>query len=179
MSKQSDGDKRGRVDLSRITATTQDEIDAQAQQEFATLGLSDNLGSPYTVYNSPAPNIKQLRETLRCSQNEFAERFGLSLRTVQQWEQGRSIPDQPARILLTTIEADPDAVARAASMAIWRARDRKRVLAISKVSLSNFLSLVNRRYEASVDRTGAAPSPTVRASGHIQSDPNESKRFVA
>jgi putative transcriptional regulator len=179
MSKQSDGAHHGRIDRSKINAATQDEIDRQAEQEFAALGLGDNLGKPYTVFNSPAPDIKQLRETLRCSQSEFAERFGLSLRTVQQWEQGRSSPDQPARILLTTIEADPDAVARAASMAIWRARDRKRLFATSKLSLSNVLSLVNGRYEASVDRIKATSSPRVRASGHVQSDPNESKRFVA
>jgi putative transcriptional regulator len=179
MSKQSDGDRSGRIDRSRINATTQDEIERQAEQEFTALGLSDNLGKPYTVFNSPAPDIKQLRDTLRCSQSEFAERFGLSLRTVQQWEQRRSTPDQPARILLTTIEADPDAVARAASIAIWRARDRKRVSANSELSLSNVLSLVNRRYKASVDRLKSTSSPRDRASGHVQSDPNESKRFVA
>ncbi len=128
MSKQSNGTRAGRIDRSRIDEVTQNEIDEQAEREFAALGLADSLGKPYSVFNSPAPDVKQLRETLRCSQREFAERFGLSLRTVQQWEQGRSVPDQPARILLTTIEADPDAVARAASVATWRARKRKRTI---------------------------------------------------
>jgi transcriptional regulator with XRE-family HTH domain len=43
---------------------------------------------------------------------EFAKRFGLSQRTVEQWEQGRAVPDRPARILLAVIERDPRAVER-------------------------------------------------------------------
>ncbi|HYR80233.1 MAG TPA: helix-turn-helix domain-containing protein [Candidatus Dormibacteraeota bacterium] len=47
------------------------------------------------------------------SQSEFATRFGFSVRTVQEWEQGRSLPDRPARILLRVIEKSPKTVERA------------------------------------------------------------------
>jgi transcriptional regulator with XRE-family HTH domain len=53
-------------------------------------------------------------ETLGLSQAAFATRFHLSERTVQQWEQGRALPDRPARVLLRTIEISPDVVATAA-----------------------------------------------------------------
>jgi putative transcriptional regulator len=48
---------------------------------------------------------------LRLSQEDFAERFGLSLRTLQQWEQKRRAPDGPAQQLLRIIAEDPEAVA--------------------------------------------------------------------
>ncbi len=47
------------------------------------------------------------------SQEAFAERFHLSLRTIQDQEQGRTVPDEPARVLLQIIERDPEAVQRA------------------------------------------------------------------
>lgn len=35
-------------------------------------------------------NMKELRELLGLTQKEFALKFGFNLRTLQQWEQGRS-----------------------------------------------------------------------------------------
>src|ERR1035441_3338033 len=49
---------------------------------------------------------------LGISQEEFAKRFGLSLRTVQQWEQKRRVPDGPASLLLRVIADNPKAVER-------------------------------------------------------------------
>src|ERR1700676_2954333 len=111
MSKPSDGAPTGRFDRAKIEANTESTIEEDAAQELSDLGLAGNLGQAYSVYNSPTPDLKQLRDSLHCSQSDFAGRFGLSLRTIQQWEQGRARPDQPARILLTTIEIDPEAVA--------------------------------------------------------------------
>jgi len=62
------------------------------------------------VYNPPVPNVKAIRHKLGLSQAAFARQFGFSVRTVQQWEQGRAVPDRPARILLRVIETDPQAV---------------------------------------------------------------------
>jgi putative transcriptional regulator len=47
------------------------------------------------------------------TQTQFAGRFGFTLDTVQQYEQGRRRPSGPALTLLRVIEADPDAVVRA------------------------------------------------------------------
>jgi putative transcriptional regulator len=54
-----------------------------------------------------------MRQKLGLSQAAFARRFGFSIRTVQQWEQGRAIPDRPARILLKVIERSPRTVEQA------------------------------------------------------------------
>jgi len=47
------------------------------------------------------------------SQAQFARRFGFTIDTLQQYEQGRRAPSGPAATLLRVIEADPDAVQRA------------------------------------------------------------------
>jgi len=57
--------------------------------------------------------VKALRKKLGLTQADFAKRFGLSRRTIEQWEQGRAIPDRPARVLLAVIERDPRAVEQA------------------------------------------------------------------
>ena len=56
------------------------------------------------------PDIKRIRRRLELSQSEFAELFGLSVRTVENWEQGRREPEGPALVLLRVIERNPDAV---------------------------------------------------------------------
>jgi len=62
------------------------------------------------VLNPPVPDLRALRAALGLSQSQFADRYGLSIRTVQQWEQERAAPDQPARILLALIASEPDAI---------------------------------------------------------------------
>jgi putative transcriptional regulator len=47
------------------------------------------------------------------SQSQFAAYFGVSVRTVQEWEQGRAVPSGAARAFLTVIDREPDAVRRA------------------------------------------------------------------
>ena len=42
-----------------------------------------------------------------------ADRFGLDVRALQEWEQGRRVPDRAARVLLTVIDREPEAVVRA------------------------------------------------------------------
>jgi putative transcriptional regulator len=158
-----------------MIAASPDEIEREAERELAELGLTGRLSKAYSANNVPTPDLKKLRELLRCSQSEFAERFGLNLRTVQQWEQGRSEPDQPARILLTAIEIDPDAVARAASIAIRRARN---VGASSSVEHVSFSALVlpasTEPHEMSFQLLkGTALHSKVRL------DPNRDKKFAA
>ncbi|MDD9980909.1 MAG: hypothetical protein OXU81_06050, partial [Gammaproteobacteria bacterium] len=49
----------------------------------------------------------------KLSRQKFADRFGLDVRAVQDWEQGRRVPDRAARVLLTVIDRDPESVVRA------------------------------------------------------------------
>jgi len=58
-------------------------------------------------------NVQAVRKKLGLSQREFAVRFGFSLATLQNWEQGHRSPDGLARALLTIIDKEPEAVVRA------------------------------------------------------------------
>lgn len=58
-------------------------------------------------------NVQAVRRKLGFSQREFALRFGFSLSTVRNWEQGHRAPEGPARALLTIIDKEPEAVERA------------------------------------------------------------------
>lgn len=63
--------------------------------------------------HSRSVNATAIRKRLRMSQAAFAALFGLSVRTIQEWEQGRRQPEGPARALLRVIEREPAAVRRA------------------------------------------------------------------
>jgi putative transcriptional regulator len=58
-------------------------------------------------------DVQAVRRKLKLSQREFALRFGFSLGTVRNWEQGHRTPEGPARALLTIIDREPAAVERA------------------------------------------------------------------
>ena len=116
---------RGRIDLEKIRSQSRAEINEIARQQREELGLDKRRYTARLVINVPVPNVRLLREKLGLSQAAFATRFHLSERTVQQWEQGRAVPDQPARVLLRTIEMSPDAVASAAALV---SKDEKRML---------------------------------------------------
>ena len=58
-------------------------------------------------------DVRQIRGDIGLSQAAFAAYFGVSRRTIQEWEQGRRVPTGPARILLTVISREPEAVIRA------------------------------------------------------------------
>ena len=65
------------------------------------------------VDDPTAERIVALRKRMKLSRQKFAERFGLDARAIQDWEQGRRVPDRAARVLLTVIDREPDAVMRA------------------------------------------------------------------
>ena len=60
-------------------------------------------------------DVRSIRVALGLTQSEFSHRFGFDVRTVQDWEQKRRMPDRSARILLRIISRDPEAVQRALS----------------------------------------------------------------
>jgi len=69
---------------------------------------------PCRIVDDPAAGrIVALRKRMNLSRQKFADRFGLDARALQDWEQGRRVPDRAARVLLTVIDSDPEAVVRA------------------------------------------------------------------
>ncbi len=59
----------------------------------------------------PAPP-QRIRAKLKLSQAAFAGLMGVSLRTVQDWEQGRRKPSGPAEALLRIAEQHPEIFAQ-------------------------------------------------------------------
>lgn len=55
----------------------------------------------------PSP-ANVIREKLDLSQDAFASLIGVSIRTVQDWEQGRREPQGPAKSLLRVAEQHPE-----------------------------------------------------------------------
>ena len=62
------------------------------------------------VFDMKPLDVKMIRRKLNFSQSEFALMIGVSLGTLQNWEQGRRRPDGPAQALLKVAAANPKAV---------------------------------------------------------------------
>lgn len=60
-----------------------------------------------------APRLLAVRKTMGLSQRVFAKLVGVSVKTLQNWEQRRRQPSGPAAVLLTVLVVDPEAVLRA------------------------------------------------------------------
>jgi putative transcriptional regulator len=53
------------------------------------------------------PSVTSVREKTGLSQSRFAELLGVSVRTLQEWEQGRRAPSGAARTLLLIAAKNP------------------------------------------------------------------------
>lgn len=83
-----------------------------SMQEAAAI-LRDEK-EPARVHLPPrAVDVRALRARLGLSRAAFAERFGLALAAVRDWEQGLRRPDPVARVLLVVIARSPETVAAA------------------------------------------------------------------
>ncbi len=99
--------EKGRVNWAKVRATTEAGIERYKRED----GVGDiDWGRARLVL---PPDLRAIRKSLKLTQKVFASRFGLSQRTVQQWEQSRSIPEGSARTLLLIIANEPAAAARA------------------------------------------------------------------
>jgi len=56
------------------------------------------------------PDIKGIRNGFGLTQEQFAALLGISVRTLRNWEQGRRVPEGPARVLLQVAAKHPEAV---------------------------------------------------------------------
>ncbi len=58
-------------------------------------------------------DVRAIRQRLLKSQSQFARMIGVSVATLQNWEQGRRRPEGPARALLKVAAENPEAVSAA------------------------------------------------------------------
>jgi putative transcriptional regulator len=66
-----------------------------------------------TYVPAPQVDVRGLRIRMGLSQTQFAAKFGFSLDSIQNWEQGHRRPEGPARTLLVVIDRNPKAVEEA------------------------------------------------------------------
>jgi putative transcriptional regulator len=85
------------------------EIITSLKEAIAWAG-GDDVPVRMTAVHVPATDVRGVRRKLGLSQLEFAAKFGFQPATVRNWEQGRTRPDGPARVLLAVIARHPDAV---------------------------------------------------------------------
>jgi len=72
---------------------------------------------PKRVFKFNPLTVKKIRTKLHTSQAMFAHMIGVSVDTLQNWEQGRRIPHGPALALLKVAEVNPKAILEALSPA--------------------------------------------------------------
>jgi putative transcriptional regulator len=59
------------------------------------------------------PDVRAIREAASISQSQFAKLIAVNLRTLQNWEQNRTRPSGPARVLLRIVSNNPKAALEA------------------------------------------------------------------
>jgi putative transcriptional regulator len=67
----------------------------------------------YRVHIPDEIDVKRIRKKLGLSQGVFADTYGFSVRTIQEWEQGRAVPQGAAKNFLVVLDKEPKAVQRA------------------------------------------------------------------
>src|ERR1041384_724336 len=85
------------------------EIITSLKEAIAWAGGED-VPVKVTAVRVPAVDVRAVRRRLGLSQSEFAAKFGFQPATLRNWEQGRTRPDGPARVLLAVIARHPEAV---------------------------------------------------------------------
>ena len=68
---------------------------------------------PSRRFEIRSSGIRAIRERTSLSQSEFAGLIGVSVKTLQNWEQDRRHPTGPAAALLTIIAHEPQLAVRA------------------------------------------------------------------
>lgn len=79
---------------------------------------------PSRSFSFDPADVKAVRARLKKSQPEFALLIGVSLGTLRNWEQGRRVPEGPARALLRVAAAEPRVVARVLAQPVRAASAR-------------------------------------------------------
>jgi len=84
-----------------------DELTASIREGGAILRGDTEASRSFQIED---PDVAAIREEYGLSQDKFAALLGISVRTLQNWEQGRRHPHGPARVLLRVAARHPKAV---------------------------------------------------------------------
>ncbi|AEF84920.1 transcriptional Regulator, XRE family [Treponema primitia ZAS-2] len=84
----------------------------ESMKEALAISRDELAQDTYRIHIPEQINVKAIRQQMGLSQPAFAKRFGLSLYTLRNWEQGKRQPDPAARAYLKVIEQVPDVVSK-------------------------------------------------------------------
>lgn len=90
--------------------TTAGEDIITSMKEAIAWSRGEDVAVRVTKGEAPIIDVRAVRRKLKLSQTQFAVRFGFAPASVRNWEQGRTRPDGPARVLLAVIAKHPEAV---------------------------------------------------------------------
>jgi putative transcriptional regulator len=85
----------------------------KAAEEALAIARGEADPSTYRVHSPPAIDTRAIRKKLKLTQQQFAARYHIPVATLRDWEQGRRVPDAPARALIAAIREEPDVLRRA------------------------------------------------------------------
>ncbi len=83
---------------------------AASLREAVDWAEGKNVAVRVTQVEVPTVDVREVRRKLGLSRSAFAAKFGFQPATLRNWEQGRTRPDGPARVLLAVIAQHPEAV---------------------------------------------------------------------
>ena len=117
---------RSRGDVRQEKAYMKENVESKTRRRAKGAGIGQEVigslkeaiawasGEPVRVrvtnVKVPKTDVRAVRRKLRLSQSQFAAKFGFQPATLRNWEQGRTQPDGPARVLLAVIARHPEAV---------------------------------------------------------------------
>ena len=84
-------------------------------QDAISYAESEGRAEGFRLHIPADVDVKAIRKRHNLTQEDFALRFGFTLARLRDWEQKRSTPDAPSRLLLKVIENEPEALQRALS----------------------------------------------------------------
>lgn len=90
----------GRVDMVKVEATTEQDV----RRHMVEDGL--NPDNPLAGFR-PLSAVAEVRHQAEMSQDAFAKALHVPVKTIRNWEQGRSRPDPAAQALLAIVADDP------------------------------------------------------------------------
>ena len=90
----------GRVNMARVEAMTE----SDTRRHLVEDGLDPE--SPLAGF-TPISTVAKIRQKVGMSQDIFARALHVPVKTIRNWEQGRSKPDPAARALLAIVDDDP------------------------------------------------------------------------
>ena len=90
-------------------------FDSIKQGLTEAIDFAQGTSQKAVVHEFSPLDVKAIREHVGMSQTEFASTFGISLGTLRHWERGDRTPRGPARVLLSVVAKEPQAVLRALS----------------------------------------------------------------